>query len=242
MKDSSLERKNNVASIIMALGIILVLCSLFFICGFFGSAMTGALNHLADDPNLMNEFYGVVILGLVGLLMGTGGLIRLLLNGKAHRRAATTGSPSGLSANRDDRAMAIEMSLPKAPQQNTKEIQEVATTERSGCLTLLLLFNMLSPLLLLYLSLGNRFPQFELYLSLSVLRGIFAFATWKWKRWGIYGIVVLALINLILNLIQLDVPNTITSFLFLLLFIYLVRRDWLSFKSHDNASPKSNSQ
>jgi hypothetical protein len=99
-------------------------------------------------------------------------------------------------------------------------MQRVAATstvrKRSGCLTAYLIFALIgNPLVGLYYlvegtpvgELPPTLPAWHavLGLLLSLANFVFVIAIWKWKRWGVYGLVGSALVVFLLNVISVGI-------------------------------------
>jgi hypothetical protein len=149
--------------------------------------------------------------------------------------------------------VAASVQMPPLPQPSAPPVQPVkergrcispdprstaAATEkkRGGCLSALLIFNLIvSPLSGLVLILGSSTMRDVLGIPYKVimLTGILAIVSfvcvigvWKWKRWGVYGWIGLALLTFLVNTIAGAPANGLAGLVGIGLLLLLIRPVW----------------
>lgn len=108
---------------------------------------------------------------------------------------------------------------------------------RGGCLaTLLVAWIILNGLSALYYllaadSLLKALPSFPawaipVFALGGLLNVLFAIGVWRWRRWGIYGIVVTNLLASLVNLAYVGVLGALIGIVGLVLLLLLIRPHW----------------
>jgi hypothetical protein len=109
--------------------------------------------------------------------------------------------------------------------------------QRGGCLTAYLILTLItSPIMgVWYLLFGSSvaamLPQTPAWTIpvlgvMALLHFVFGLAVWQWKRWGVYGFVVMSIAGFLINAATSGVMNALTGLIGLIIIIALVRPIW----------------